>query len=302
MSIRILILGDIVGAPGRLAIQQKLPELKTRYQPDLVIANAENAADGSGLTPNLYHKLTAAGIDGVTLGDHVYKKKQIVNILESQSNIIRPANLSPKAAGKCWMRLTPEKIKQKHAPDDQPAVNGVYIITVLGRLFMNNLPANDPYQTVEQFLEQLPRHKTPIVLVEFHGEATSEKQAMGWLMNGRVAAVFGTHTHVPTADGRILAPTDNHHTANHPTAQGTAYISDLGMCGAHDSIIGRRVDRVLFHMTTGMPSAFDVADRNPMLNGIIIDIDENTGLATRIEQIILPADDSQPPFTETKRK
>lgn len=277
-------LGDIVGAAGRLAVTQCLPTLRERWRPHLVIANAENAANGSGLTPQLYQKLCDAGIDGMTLGDHVYRKKQIVATLEKQPNILRPANLPAGAKGRTWMRLVSRQ------GEDTP---GVYVVTVLGRLFMN-LPANDPFETVESVISSLPE-KDPIIVVEVHAEATSEKQALGWHLNGRVAAVLGTHTHVPTADARILPPISS--TGDTPAnAGGTAYISDLGMCGPHESVIGRQIDRVVSHMTTAMPTPFDVAERDPRVNGVFIEIDRRTRCATTIERIELHANPAAPPF------
>ncbi|MEX2389415.1 MAG: TIGR00282 family metallophosphoesterase [Phycisphaeraceae bacterium] len=291
MSLRIAILGDIVGTPGRMAVAQCMGELRRRYEPDLVIANAENAANGSGLTPALHQKLVDAGVDAMTLGDHVYKRKEIVKTLESDAAIIRPANLPRSAAGRTWMRLTPPRAGYRGP--------GVYVVTLLGRLFMN-LPVNHPFEVIDQVLGQLPE-KNGIVIVEVHAEATSEKQALGWYLNGRVAAVFGSHTHVPTADARILPTQPTHDRAGAQPALGavggTAYISDIGMCGPYDSVLGRRIDRVLTHMTTSMPAPFDVAEGDPRLSGIILDIDETTGRSTAIERFDLPADVRKPPFS-----
>ena len=278
MAIGIVMLGDVVGAPGRFALAQQLPAIRERFAVDLVIANAENAAAGSGLTPELYRKLCEAGVDGLTLGDHAYRKKQIVPTLEQQPNIIVPANLPAAAAGKRWMRLT--------AADGTRAV---YVVTLLGRLFMG-LPVNHPFAVIDQVLASLPQ-RDPIVIVEVHAEATSEKQALGWYLNGRVAAVIGTHTHVPTADARIL-PADLPAGA----AGGTAYITDLGMSGPYDSVLGRRVDRVITHMSTAMPAPFDVAEANPRVCGIYLEIDEATGRALRCQPIDMPADARKPPF------
>lgn len=292
MSLRIVFLGDIVGGPGCKAISQLVPVIRERWEPDLIIANAENSSNGTGLTPEIYKKLCARGIDAITLGDHVFKKKQIVQTLQSESNIIRPANLSGGASGKRWMCIRPKSAEgQGDADNDRP---GVYVLTVLGRIFMN-MPANDPFAAVDAILEEIPE-RNPIVIVEVHAEATSEKIAMGWHLNGRVTAVVGTHTHTPTADARILpAQVDGTGTPS-IGAGGTAYISDLGMTGPHDSVLGRRADRVVAHMTTNMPFPFDVADGNPRVQGVVIDIDENSRRATAIEPIDLPADVSKPPF------
>ena len=290
MSLRIVFLGDIVGGPGCKAVSQLVPAIHERWEPDLFIANAENAANGTGLTPEIYKKLCARGIDAITLGDHVYKKKQIVQTLQAESNIIRPANLSEGASGKRWMCIQPKS----ENGDGEKAGQGVYVLTVLGRIFMN-MPANDPFATVDALLDEIPE-RDPIVIVEVHAEATSEKIAMGWHLNGRVTAVVGTHTHTPTADARILpAQVDGTGTLS-AGAGGTAYISDLGMTGPHDSVLGRRADRVVAHMTTNMPFPFDVADGNPRVQGVVIDIDTNSKRATAIEAIDLPADVSKPPY------
>ncbi|MBI1336431.1 MAG: TIGR00282 family metallophosphoesterase [Phycisphaera sp.] len=271
MNLRVVMLGDIVGTPGRQAVAQQLPVIRERYRPHLVMANAENASNGTGLTPSHYRKLKDAGVDGVTLGDHVYKKVQIVSVLEQESDIARPANLPTQAAGKRWFRLKP-------AEANLPTV---YVVTVLGRIFMGT-PANDPFATVEQVLTELPE-RDPVVVVEIHAEATSEKIAMGRYFDGRVSAVLGSHTHVPTADARILPG-------------GTAYITDLGMSGPHDSVLGREVGAVVKQMTTAMPVPFDVAQGDPRVNGVVIDIDARTRKAVHIERIELPADRNKPPF------
>lgn len=282
MTLRLIMLGDIVGGPGRRAVTQLLPQLRERFKPHLVIANGENVANGTGITPDLYRKLCDAGIDGITLGDHVYKKKQIIRTLETESNIIRPANLPAAAKGRRWMQLDPP------APPDAPdrGAGGdlppVFVVTVLGRIFMS-LPIDEPFATIERVLAELPR-KDPIVIVEAHCEATSEKIAMGWHLDGRVSAVLGSHTHVLTADERVLPG-------------GTAYITDMGMCGPMTSVIGRDVDNVLFHMTTSMHAPFDVPEGDPRVHGVYIEIDENSRRATHIERIAEKADVSKPPFT-----
>lgn len=275
-TLSFVMLGDIVGRSGRMAVEQQIPAIRERWNPDLIIANAENSAQGQGLTPKQYTRLCRIGIDAMTLGDHVYKRVQIVQTLEAESNIIRPANLADGAKGKRWMRVT-----SKDEDGEERGLPNIYVITVLGRVFMS-LPANDPFATVDQIIKELPE-VDPIVLVEVHAEATSEKQAMGWHLDGRASAVLGTHTHVPTADARILP-------------NGTAFMCDIGMCGPHDSVIGRRHDRVLTYMTTAMPAPFDVSEENPRVNGAYVEIDVETRRARKIEQVQLAADPNKPPF------
>tara|TARA_Y100001954_G_scaffold221068_1_gene256830 strand:- start:3863 stop:4696 length:834 start_codon:yes stop_codon:yes gene_type:complete len=274
---RIVMLGDIVGACGRQSVQQLVPRIHEEFSPDLVLANAENVANGSGLTPDQYRKLCKAGIDGMTLGDHALRKREIFNILQEQTNIIRPGNLPSGAPGKGWMAVQPRN----------EALPPVYVMIVLGNMFMG-LNANDPFASVDAMLAQIPR-KDAIILVEMHAETTSEKQAMGWHLNGKVAAVFGSHTHVPTADACLLPAAKNSNLR-------TAFQADLGMCGGHESVIGRRVEPVLTHLRTGVYMAFDVADKDPRVNGIILDIDEATGGATDIQRFAMNADPRKPPF------
>ncbi len=275
MTIRIVMFGDIVGKPGRQAVAQLLPSIRERYKPDLVLANAENAASGSGLLPEHYHKLKAAGIDGITLGDHAFRKFQVIEVLESQPDLIRPANLPVGARGKGWMRL--DLPKTSAAPGRH-----LYVITVLGRIFIN-LPADDPFAAVDKLLAQIPE-KRPMVIVEIHAEATSEKAAVAWQFDGRVSAVLGTHTHVATADARVLP-------------SGTGFMTDLGMCGPFESILGRDIDRVLTFMTTAMPTTFDVAEKDPRVNGVYLEINPEDGKCRKIERFEFLADDRKPPFT-----
>lgn len=265
-------LGDVVGEPGMRAVEQLLPQIRERWKPDLIVVNAENAADGSGLTPALYKRLRQVGVDGVTLGDHVYRRMQIARTLEHETTIIRPANLPRAATGRSWMQLAPR------GDTDCPPL---YVTTVLGRIF-SSVPADNPFETVDAVLGQLP-DLNPLVVVEVHAEATSEKRALGYYLDGRVAAVIGSHTHVATADAQILP-------------HGTAYITDLGMCGPHDSIIGRRIDRVLKTMTTAIPSPFDVASGDPRVCGVFLQIDTDRRVATGVERIELKADPHAPPF------
>ena len=258
-SIRILCLGDIVGRPGRQVVHQKLPALVREKKVDLVVANAENIAGGSGITANLFHKIRSYGIDVVTLGDHVYKKSDILPTLQSSERIVRAANLAQSAVGRTYTVVQ--------------ANNGVSVavFALMGRIFMNQLPSDDPFAAADRVLSQLPRH-VRVVVCDVHAEATSEKVAMGHWLDGRCSIVFGTHTHIPTADAKILA-------------NGTAYISDLGMCGPYDSVLGRRKDRVIKYMTTNMPQPFDVATGDVRLCGALAEIDSDTGKAVSFERI-----------------
>lgn len=272
---RIAFLGDINGAPGRLVLTQQLPVLKERWAPDLIIANAENAKAGSGLTPDLYRQFRALGIDACTLGDHAFRDSKIVPILDDPAEpIARPANLSRKAPGKRFVRL--------RANDRLPC--DVWLITVLGRIFMP-LPADDPFAAVDVFLEGLPvaPPDRAVVIVEAHMEATSEKTALARYLDGRVSAVLGTHTHVPTADARILRG-------------GTAFMTDVGMCGPYDSVIGRDPEQVLRAMTTSVHVPFEMGSGGEAVCGALLDIDPGSGRTRSIERIDLPADRSRVPF------
>jgi len=287
MPIKTAILGDIVGTAGRQAAINAAATLRQQHGAHIILANAENAADGSGLTPTLYNKLKDAGIDGMTLGDHAFRKNKIYATLDTATDLIRPINLPSKARGKGVMHLP--------ATDDQGKPCTIRVVTLIGQLFMNNMRGSDAFKAIDELLAQ----PTPtsggntITIVEMHAEATSEKVAMGWHLNGRVACVFGTHTHIPTADERLL-PKPNAEDMSIPGQPwigrgSTAYITDLGMTGPYDSVLGRRADRVVKHLTTAMPAAFDCAEGNPRARGILITADPNSGLATAIERIDLPA-------------
>lgn len=260
---KLLFLGDINGAPGKGALERLMPALRERWNPDLVVANAENARNGSGLTPELYRSFREMGIDAITLGDHVYRDARIVPLLEQPAEpIARPANLAARAPGKRWIRI----------PAGNACPRDIFVVTVLGRIFFP-LPANDPFATVDEVLAQLPDRR-PIVVVEAHMEATSEKAALAAYCDGRAALVVGTHTHVPTADARILRG-------------GTAFITDVGMCGPYDSVIGRQTDAVLRHMTTGLTMHYDMAQGDCRVCGVLVEISCDTGLANRVERVEL---------------
>jgi metallophosphoesterase (TIGR00282 family) len=274
MPIRILCLGDIVGRPGRQVVHQRLPTLVREHRVDLVIANAENIAGGSGITPNLFHKIRSYGIDVVTLGDHIYRRNEIVSVLTASERIVRPANLAIAAAGRTHTIVTTN------------SGVAVAVFTVLGRIFMN-LPADDPFAASEKILAQLPAN-VRVCVCEVHAEATSEKVALGHWLDGRASLVFGTHTHIPTADAKILPG-------------GTGYITDLGMCGPYDSVLGRRKDRVVKYMSTGMPHPFDVATGDVRLCGVLAEIDEQSGRALSIERIEMKGEDSEQAYDADDR-
>ena len=254
---RILFIGDIVGKPGRDIVCRAVGPLVEWHRLDLVIANAENAAGGSGLTPSIFRDLTRAGVDAITLGDHVYRRKEIYKTLESETNIEKPANLPPESIGRDWAVVT--------------ARNGVQVAVacLLGRLFMK--PVDSPWQCADRVLSAMPSD-VRVRMIDFHAEATSDMQLMGRYLDGRVAAVLGTHTHVPTADECIFPG-------------GTAFQCDVGMTGPFESIIGRRIDRVMETTLTGLPTEFDVATGDVRLCGSIVDVDSETGRATAIERL-----------------
>jgi len=259
MKLDVLCIGDIVGRPGRRILAEKLKPLVQKLDISCVIANAENAAGGSGLTPQIYEKLLKYGVDLITLGDHTYRKRDIIQTLETAENISRPANLSEHAAGKGFALYKTNK---------GPTVAAVSLI---GRMFMK--PADCPYNVIDKILPQLSQ-KADIIIVDFHAEATSEKIAMGYHLDGRVSCVFGTHTHVVTADEKILP-------------KGTAYITDIGMTGPHDSVLGRGTESVLKSFRTQMPIPFEIATGDVKMNAIIVTIDSNTKKASHIERITI---------------
>jgi metallophosphoesterase (TIGR00282 family) len=262
MKLNILCIGDIVGRPGRRVLADKLKQLVIEREIDCVIANAENAAGGSGLTPQIYDKLLRYGVNLVTLGDHTYRKKEIVGTLETQENIARPANWSEQAAGRCVAIYKTGK---------GPVVA---VIPLIGRLFMK--PADCPYNAIDKLLPKV-QQQADIIFIDFHAEATSEKVAMGYHLDGRVSCVFGTHTHVPTADEKIMP-------------KGTAYITDIGMTGSHDSVIGRVTESVLKSFRTRMPVPFEVATEDVKMNGILVTVDSSTKKAERIERVRINAE------------
>jgi len=253
----ILFIGDIVGSPGREAIKKLVPELKKEYKLDFIIANGENAAGGSGITSPVAQELFNYGIDVLTSGDHIWKKREIFEIINQEERILRPVNFPAGAPGHGWgLFKTKDNFK-------------VGIVNVQGRVFMEALEC--PFRSSRQAQEALSKD-TPIIIVDIHAEATSEKVALGWYLDGKVSAVLGTHTHIQTADERILPG-------------GSAYISDVGMTGPLDSVIGRRIEDVLERFITSVPTRFEVAQDNIQLQGVVLDIDEQTGKARSITRI-----------------
>ncbi|MCH2160896.1 MAG: YmdB family metallophosphoesterase [Phycisphaerales bacterium] len=267
----IAFLGDLNGGPGRAVLRTELPKLREAHQPDLVLANAENLRNGSGLSPDLYQAIRKEGIDGVSLGDHVYRDRRVIPLLENPDEpISRPANLSRHAPGKSLVR-----IEVPRGPGNPPLT--AWLFSVLGRIGMG-LPANDPFAAADDILEQIPKSPNgrPIVIVDAHMEATSEKMALALHLDGRVTAVLGTHTHVPTADARILPG-------------GTAFQSDVGMCGPYDSIIGRDPNAVLKHMRTSVHTPYEMGTGGERLCGAVVEVQPSSGRAISIQPFVEPS-------------
>ena len=260
---RLLFIGDIVGRPGRELVRRGLAGLVAHHRIDLVIANGENAAAGFGITPDLAEELFAWGVHVISGGNHSWDKKEIVPYMADHPRLLRPANFPAGTPGRG--RVVVE------------AQNGVSVavINVMGRVFMTAL--DDPFRVVADEIG-VARRDARVIFVDFHAEATSEKVAMGWHLDGRATAVVGTHTHVATADARVLP-------------QGTAYITDVGMTGPHDSVIGVERAAVLQRFLTGLPQRFETATENPRLHAVIVTADEATGRATGIEQLGLSVRD-----------
>jgi hypothetical protein len=260
---KILAIGDVVGKPGRLAVKKFVGRMK-KDKVDFVIANGENCAGGSGYTESTVKELFSYGVDVITSGDHVFKKKEVLDVITKENRLLRPANY-PEGVPGCGYIILPVK------NDVQIAV-----INILGRVFLK--PMNCPFKIIESIVNKVKK-LTPNIIVDFHAEATSEKIAMGWFLDGKISALFGTHTHVQTADERILP-------------KETAYITDIGMTGPIDSVLGRDINKVLDHFLTNMPAKFDMAKENIQLQGVLVDIDENTGKAKDIKRIKLKLDEA----------
>jgi metallophosphoesterase (TIGR00282 family) len=266
--LKILFIGDIFGRPGRTIVKDRLPELRKKYAVDLVIANCENAAAGFGITPSLAEELFDLGIDVMTTGNHVWDKREIIDYFQMADGnphsparrLLRPANLPQNLPG--WGVYEGQK-------------NGVAyaVVNLQGRVFMGS--SDDPFRYADGLLERLDTGAKPkIVFVDFHAEATSEKVAFGWYLDGRATAVVGTHTHIPTADEIVLP-------------KGTAYITDVGMTGPYDSVIGVKKELVIEKFLSGMPSRFEAATHDVRLCGVVVGCDDKSGRATAIERLML---------------
>lgn len=275
----ILCIGDVVGRPGRTVLADNLRTFINERKVDLVVCNAENAAGGSGLTPQIFKKLLNYGVDVVTLGDHAFRKRDVISTLMESDRIVRPANLARGAVGKRWT-VVPTKNNQYH----------IGVACLLGQMYMGN---NDsPWTASDNIMTEMPQD-VKIRVIDFHAEASSEKVAMGYHLDGRASLIFGTHTHVPTADARILPG-------------GTAIISDVGMTAAYDSVLGRKKERVLSYLRTSMPAHFEIATGDVRMAGVLAVLNPATGRAESIERIEVrgrtheggayDADDGRPGF------
>jgi hypothetical protein len=261
--VKILFIGDIFGKPGREIAHRAIPALVAAHDIDLVVANVENSAAGFGVTGDIAETILRYGVDVMTSGNHVWDKKEVLEYIPRQPRLLRPANYPAGVPGRgTWLGKT---------RTGEP----VAVINVMGRVFMS--PLDDPFAVVLREIDAV-RGKTRVIVVDFHAEATSEKVAMGWHLDGRVTAIFGTHTHVQTADERLLP-------------KGTAYLTDVGMTGPHDSIIGVTVEAALGRFVNGMPARFEAATGPARLNAIIITADPATGRAAAIERLNLSAQD-----------
>lgn len=259
---RVLFLGDIFGKPGRHAVRDFLPDLRAELGVDIVVANAENAAGGVGVTADLLEELGRYGVDAFTLGNHTWRRRAFVDQIDRFDNVVRPANYPPGAPGRgaAIVRLADGR--------------ELGLVNVLGRVYLDGNAC--PFETTEREVSRL-REKTSTILVDVHAEATSEKVALGWFLDGTCSAVVGTHTHVQTADERILP-------------KGTAYITDVGMTGPRDSVIGTEIEPVIERFRTGLPTEQRVSELRPAVHGVQLDLDDASGRARSIERIVRGAD------------
>lgn len=248
-----LFVGDVVGRPGREALTALLPGLRAELATDLVIVNGENAAGGAGLTAPIAAELRGAGADVVTNGNHVWDQRSFLKEIDALDYALRPLNLPPGNPGRGWL-----------------IARGALVVNAIGRVFM--AANDDPFRALDALIAELGAEAPPVRILDWHAEATSEKVAMGWHLDGRFSAVLGSHTHVPTADARVLP-------------QGTAFVADTGMVGPRDSVLGVRTDIILARFLTGMPARFEVASGAVVFNSVLVDIDDSSGRARSIQRI-----------------
>ncbi|MBM7632660.1 TIGR00282 family metallophosphoesterase [Geomicrobium sediminis] len=258
---RILFVGDVFGRPGRTMVSEYVPKLRKKYKPQMTIINGENAASGKGITEKIYKGFLEAGAQVVTLGNHAWARREIFTFIDDAKKLVRPLNYPEGTPGQGVVSVN---------------INGqeVVVINAMGRTFLMDI--DDPFRAVKREVE-LAKKRTPFVFVDFHAEVTSEKQAMGWYLDGMASAVIGTHTHVQTADERILPG-------------GTAYLSDVGMTGPYDGILGVDRELILDKFLTALPTRFEVADGRTQLSAVIIDLDDTTGKAKSIKRILINDD------------
>jgi len=250
--LRILMVGDVIGRPGRRAIRTMVPGLRREHAVDLVIANGENAAGGLGLTKETAEELFEAEVDVITSGNHIWDQREIIPTLDSELAILRPLNYPPGVPGRGYL-----------------VIGALLVVNLIGRTFMGNFDC--PFRAMDQLLDGLA-DRTPVIIVDFHAEATAEKVALGWYLNGRVSAVLGTHTHVGTTDARLLP-------------KGTAFITDVGMTGPIDSVIGDDTDAVIRRFLTQLPHRLAVGKGSVILNSVLVEVEEGTGRAKSIIRI-----------------
>ncbi|SMO55860.1 TIGR00282 family metallophosphoesterase [Melghirimyces algeriensis] len=261
---RLLMVGDIVGSPGRKALKENLPKIKRSHHPDAIVVNGENAAEGRGITRSISREFFGMGVDCITLGNHAWDKQEIFDFIDSEHRLVRPANYPKGTPGRGYSLC---RVGKKN----------LVVVNLMGRSFLSNLDC--PFRTADAILDQL--EGTPFILVDIHAETTSEKQALAWYLDGRVSAVIGTHTHVQTADERILP-------------KGTAYLTDVGMVGPYDAILGMNKDLVLKKFLTQLPVRFEVGMGRTQFNAVLLECDSQTGKAVQINRVRI--DDDHPWF------
>jgi metallophosphoesterase (TIGR00282 family) len=254
---KVIIIGDVVGKPGREILAEALPRLKQQHEVEFVVANVENAAEGAGVVPKIGDEILNTGVDVMTSGNHIFDKKEVIQYIENQPRLIRPANYAPDAPGRgLWLGST-------------GSGSQVAVINLQGRVFMP--PSDCPFRTADRLLAEIG-NRASVIIVDHHAEATSEKLAMGRYLDGRVSVVVGTHTHVQTADEQIFPG-------------GTGYITDLGMTGPYDSVIGVESQLVITRFLRGLPIRYQTAGHNPQLHGVVVEIDERSGKALGIARL-----------------